>query len=60
MYRMVTIANSDVLYTWILLRVNLVFPTTTMWSDGYVNQPNCGDYFIMYIYIVTMLYTFNI
>lgn len=30
----------------------------TLWSDGYVNSPYCGNYFAMYK--ITMLYALNL
>ena len=48
-YSMVTLANNAILYIW-TIKLLVTHKSVTMWVDGCVNQPYCGDHFTIYTY----------
>ena len=48
-YSMVTPANNAILYIW-TIKLLVTHKSVTMWGDGCVNQPYCGDHFTIYTY----------
>ena len=65
--QMITIDNNTIFYTWSFPRVELGYsyyhqhPKVTMFSDGCVNQLDCGVIISqVYVYEIFLLYTLNI
>ena len=49
MYSMRTTANNAILYIW-TIKLLVTHKIVTMWGNGCVNQPYCGNHFTIYTY----------